>query len=56
MPKKPVIKVSFNEELQSESHYFLKRLIEKILVDQLELNPKIKGLLLMESKDIIEKG
>lgn len=55
MSRKPVVKVTFNEDLQSESYYFLKRLIEKMLIDQLDLDPKLKGMLLMESKHIIEK-
>ncbi|WP_185806782.1 hypothetical protein [Bacillus sp. HMF5848] len=55
MTRKPVVKVTFNEELQSESYYFLKRLIEKILIEQLDLDPRLKGLLLMESKHFIEK-
>lgn len=55
MSRKPVVKVTFNEELQIESYYFLKRLIEKMLIEQLDLDPKMKGLLLMSSKQIIEK-
>ena len=55
MTRNPKIKVTFNEELQSESYYFLKRLIEKILMDQLEIDFKTKGQLLMNSKNIIEK-
>jgi hypothetical protein len=57
MSRKPIVKVTFNEDLQSESYYFLKRLIEKILIEQigLDMNPRLKGQLLMESKDIIEK-
>jgi hypothetical protein len=55
MSRKPVVKVTFNEELQPESYYFLKRLIEKMLIEQLDLDPKMKGLLLMSSKQIIEK-
>lgn len=52
---KPVVKVAFNEELQTESQYLLKRLIEKIVIDQLELTPTTKGMLLMESAKLIEK-
>lgn len=55
MSRKPIVKVTFNEELQTESYYFLKRLMEKILIDQLDLDPKLKGMLLMESKQITEK-
>lgn len=55
MSRKPIVKVTFNEELQTESYYFLKRLMEKILIDQLDLDPKLKGMLLMESKHITEK-
>jgi hypothetical protein len=55
MARKPIVKVTFNEELQTESYFFLKRLLEKILIDQLDLDPKLKGLLLMESKQITEK-
>lgn len=57
MSKKPIVKVTFNEDLQKDSYYFIKRLIEKILIDEIgvEMNPKLKGKLLMESKEIIEK-
>ncbi|MEK4750438.1 hypothetical protein NST77_23375 [Niallia sp. FSL W8-0177] len=55
MSRKPIVKVTFNEELQTESYYFLKRLMEKILIDQLDLDPKLKGMLLMKSKQITEK-
>lgn len=57
MSHKPIVKVTFNEDLQEESYYFLKRLIEKILIEQIDLdmNPQLKGELLMESKNIIEK-
>lgn len=55
MSHKPKIKVTFNEDLQHESYFFLKRLIEKILLDQLELDLKLKGNLLTNSKNIIEK-
>ncbi|GAA0496853.1 hypothetical protein GCM10008986_24750 [Salinibacillus aidingensis] len=55
MSRKAVLKVSFNEDQQAESYHFIKRLIEKMLLDQLDLDPKTKGLLLMESRDIIEK-
>jgi hypothetical protein len=53
MDFKPVVKVTFNEELQADSYYFLKRLIEKIVIDELELTPT-KGMLLMESEKIME--
>lgn len=56
MKRKPVIKVSFNEELSAESNYFIKKLIEKIMIDQLELSPQEKGVLLNSSKSIIDKG
>ena len=55
MSHKPVVKVTFNEETQQESIYFLKRLIEKIIMDQLELTPHMKGALLIHNKDIMEK-
>ena len=57
MSRNPIVKVTFNEDLQEESYYFLKRLIEKMLIEQigLELNPRLKGELLMESQNIIEK-
>lgn len=55
MLRNPKIKVTFNEDLQSESYFLIKRLIEKILMDQLELDLKLKGNLLTSSKDIIEK-
>ena len=55
MSRKDIVKVSFNEDLQEESYYFMKRLIEKGLIDQLELQPKMKGFLLEESNKIVEK-
>lgn len=57
MLRKPIVKVTFNEDLQEESYYFLKRLIEKMLIEQigLEVNLRMKGELLMKSQDIIEK-
>lgn len=55
MSRKAVLKVSFDEERQAESYYFMKRLIEKIFIEQLDLDPKLKGRLLMESQNIIEK-
>lgn len=56
MKRKPVIKVSFNEDLSAESNYFIKKLVEKIMIDQLELSPQEKGVLLNSSKNIIDKG
>ncbi len=50
-----IVKVSFNEDLQEESYYFMKRLVEKVLIDQLDLKPKMKGFLLAESNKIVEK-
>jgi hypothetical protein len=55
MSRKDIVKVSFNEDLQEESYYFMKRLIEKILIDQLDLKPTMKGFLLTESRDVVEK-
>lgn len=55
MSRNPKIKVTLNEDLQHESYFFMKRLIEKILLDQLELDLKLKGNLLTNSKNIIEK-
>lgn len=55
MSRKDIVKVSFNEDLQEESYYFMKRLVEKVLIDQLELQPKMKGFLLSESNEIVEK-
>jgi hypothetical protein len=55
MSRKDIVKVSFNEDLQEESYYFMKRLVEKVLIDQLDLKPKMKGFLLEESNKIVEK-
>ncbi|MDQ0163535.1 hypothetical protein [Aeribacillus alveayuensis] len=55
MSRKNIVKVSFNEDLQEESYYFMKRLVEKVLIDQLDLKPKMKGFLLAESNKIVEK-
>ena len=32
MSRKDIVKVSFNEDLQEESYYFMKRLVEKVLM------------------------
>lgn len=55
MSRNPKIKVTFNENLQHESYFLIKRLIEKILLEQLELDLKSKANLLTNSKNIIEK-
>ncbi|WP_171051034.1 hypothetical protein [Bacillus sp. BHET2] len=55
MNRKPIIKVSFCEESTEESSYFIKRLIEKIMIDQLDLSPKTKGTLLLSSQNMIEE-
>lgn len=52
---KPVVKVSFNEDAQEESTYFLKRLIEKIILDQLDLTPQMKGAFLILNNEDKEK-
>ena len=52
---KPVVKVSFNEDAQAESAYFLKRLIEKIILDQLDLTPQMKGAFLARNNLYREK-
>ena len=48
---KPVVKVVFNEDAQKESTYFLKSLIEKIILDQLDLSPQMKGAFLIPNKE-----
>lgn len=48
---KPVVKVSFNEDAQKESTYFLKSLIEKIILDQLDLPLQMKGAFLIPNKE-----
>lgn len=50
MSKVRVVRSSYNEHLQKESYLFLQRLIEKALLDELNLNPIQKGELL-ESTD-----
>ena len=52
---KAVVKVSFDEEQQNESIYFFQRLIEKIIMDQLDLTPYMKGSFLIESKRLLER-
>lgn len=56
MSHKPVVKVSFNEDNEKESIYFLKRLVEKIVIDHLELTPFMKGSFLLNNKDFMDKG
>jgi len=56
MTHKPVVKVTFNEDSQAESVYFLQRLIEKIILDELEqLSPQMKGEFLLLNKELLEK-
>ncbi|WP_197144769.1 hypothetical protein [Lysinibacillus sphaericus] len=55
MTHRPVIKVSFNEDAQEESIHFLKRLIEKITLDQLDLSPQMKGVFLVRNNDDMEE-
>ncbi|SKC08848.1 hypothetical protein SAMN06295926_1224 [Lysinibacillus sp. AC-3] len=55
MTHKAVVKVSFDEGLQNESTYFLKRLIEKIILDQLDVPLQVKGTLLLNNQDAIEE-
>lgn len=50
MGKVRIVRSSYNEDLQKESYLFLQRLIEKALLDELDLNPIQKGVLL-ESTD-----
>ena len=51
---KAVVKVSFDEEHMNESECFFLRLIEKIILDQLELTPHMMGSFLNESKRLID--
>lgn len=53
--RKPVVKVSFNEDKQEESYYFINRIIEKILIEQLDLTLQLKGTLLMANSDEFKK-
>lgn len=55
MLRNPKIKVTFDENLQHESYFLIKRLVEKILLEQLELDLKLKANLLINSKEIIER-
>jgi len=55
MKHKSIIKVSFNEDAQKESIYFFNRLIEKIIMDELELPMQIKGAFLQHNQDIMKK-
>ena len=51
---KAIIRVSFNEEQQNESTYFFHRIIQKIVMDNLELTPHMKGIFLIESLKLLE--
>lgn len=55
MTYKPVIKVSFNENAQDESAYFMKRLLEKVILEQLELTPAMQGAFLRASEGAAEE-
>lgn len=46
MEKMKIVKVSYSEEHQLESEQFIKLLIEKILINELELDPYIQGIIL----------
>ena len=51
MTYKPVIKISFNENAQDESAYFMKRLLEKVILEQLDLTPAMQGALLRANEE-----
>lgn len=54
MSQKPIVKVIFNEDATSESNFFFKRLIEKVILDQLELHPQVKGDFLRSKNELKE--
>ncbi|WP_458411465.1 hypothetical protein ACNQFZ_11380 [Schinkia sp. CFF1] len=43
------IKITFSDEKSNESQIWLSRIIERIVIDQLEIDPKLKAELLMQS-------
>lgn len=55
MSQKPIVKVIFNEDAPNESNYFFKRLIEKVILDQLELHPQVKGDFLRSKNELKEE-
>ncbi|MEH7383316.1 hypothetical protein V7138_22830 [Bacillus sp. JJ1533] len=46
MSKIRVVKSTYNEGTQKESYIFIRSLIEKALLDELELSPTQKGMLI----------
>lgn len=56
MTRKPVVKVSFAEDSDRESYYFLKRLMEKILLDHIDPPLEIKGALIKANSNHKEKN
>lgn len=48
MEKAKIVKVSYSEENQLESEQFIKMLVEKLLINELELDPYIQGIILSD--------
>lgn len=54
MSQKPLVKVVFSEDSLKESNYFFERLLEKVILDQLDLHLQVKGDILRSRNDLKE--
>ena len=55
MPKPKITSITYSEELPKESAIILYRLIEKLVIDSLPLDPLITGLFLRDSLKEFDK-
>jgi len=54
MSQKPLVKVVFSEDSLKESNYFFERLLEKVILDQLDLHLQVKGDILRSRNELKE--
>lgn len=55
MSKPKITSITYSEELPKESAVILYRLIEKLVIDSLPLDPPLTGLFLRDSLNEFEK-
>jgi len=56
MSKPKITSITYSEELPEESAVILYRLIEKLVIDSLPLDPHMIGLFLQDSMDELNKN
>ena len=54
MSQKPLVRVVFSEDSLKESNYFFERLLEKVILDQLDLHLQVKGDILRSRNELKE--